>query len=338
MNETHSDSAGPETSFRPTKFRSPNYPVIGLRAAMNRARQLYKKYKKNSVPINLVHKEWDYKEYSGLGNQVVGALKAFGLVDVEGKENDRRAILTDLAYRILNRVDANDDWYDLLKKAVLEPPLYAELWAKWGDNDFPDDGLIKHYLVHDRAEGKFNPDKVDGFIANFRDSLRFSRLLPDGTIDSPTEDNSVEGERERTRSVNVGDYVRRINAGNETVSWPRLVQGFSSDGQWAYVDGCETGVPVAELTVMEPAKANTKTTLPASQPPPNPFLSQTEKLAVADGAFIKFDLPHGNSIEIRLKAKVTAQEFQKIKKIFELSELSFVQDEKSGSSSTAEQK
>ena len=35
-------------------------------------------------------------------------------------------------------------------------------------------------------------------------------------------------------------------------------------------------------------------------------------------------LPRGNVIEIRLKSKVTAAEFEKIKKLLDLSEMSFV--------------
>lgn len=45
------------------------------------------------------------------------------------------------------------------------------------------------------------------------------------------------------------------------------------------------------------------------------------------GPTVSFDLPRGNTIEIRLKAKVSPDEFAKIKKIFELSEFAFVDDE-----------
>jgi len=258
--------AADEESLRHTKHRSPNYPVIGLRAALNRAAQLYKRYKRNPVPINLAHKEWDYKEHSGLGNQVVGALRSFGLVSVEGKENDRRVSLTDLAYRIFNHGSTGSAaWHDLLKKAALEPPIYAELWAKWGGDDFPDDGLIKHYLILDREEAKFNPDKVDGFIENFRDTLRFANLLPNGTLEQEATDNVVI----KTSSVAVGDYVQWTNAGKDMFDPPQLVRGISNDGQWAFVEGSETGVPMNELTAMN-VKPDAKSSL-SPTPPPSPF-------------------------------------------------------------------
>jgi len=56
-----------------------------------------------------------------------------------------------------------------------------------------------------------------------------------------------------------------------------------------------------------------------------------QKTPLADeswtGPSVRFDLPRGNAIEIRLRSKVTPQEFQKIKRIFDLSEVAFVEDE-----------
>ena len=269
MAEMKPENAKPENGVRQTRFRSPNYPVVGLRAALNRAAQLYKKYKRNTVPINLVHKEWEYKEYSGIANQAVAALKSFGLVDVEGKENDRRVRLTEPAYRIL--LDSSDR-AELLKKAALMPPLYAELWKKWEGGEFPNNELINHYLVHDREEGKFNPDTVHGFIANFLDTLRFARLLPDGTMDGCAEEPPAADAEKRDLSVAVGTYVQWTSAGNDMFAVPRVVRGLSSDGQWAFVEGSETGVPVQELTVMETPKPMAS----AAQPPSNPFFKPAE--------------------------------------------------------------
>jgi hypothetical protein len=181
---TNDETDGGDQGAQRTKFRSPNFPVIGLRQSMNRIGQLYKRFKRNPVPIGVAHKEWEFKEHSARGNQIVGALKAFGLVDVEGQGTGRRLHLTDLAYRTMTMQPSTPDWYDLLKKAALSPPLYEELWRKW---ESAEPELIKHYLLHDRVEGKFNPDSVDSFIDDFLDSLRFSQLLPDGSID-PDDD------------------------------------------------------------------------------------------------------------------------------------------------------
>jgi hypothetical protein len=46
----------------------------------------------------------------------------------------------------------------------------------------------------------------------------------------------------------------------------------------------------------------------------------------AVGPSIKFDLPRGNVIEIRMRSKVTKEEFDKVKRIFELAEVAFLED------------
>lgn len=47
----------------------------------------------------------------------------------------------------------------------------------------------------------------------------------------------------------------------------------------------------------------------------------------AESPSIYVDLPRGNFIEIRMKAKVTKKEFEGIKRIFEMAEIAFVADE-----------
>jgi hypothetical protein len=194
----------------------------------------------------LAHKEWDYKEHSAMGNQVVGALKSFGLVDVFGTENDRKLQLTDLAYRLLNHsTQTGPDWNEMIQKSALMPPIYAELWKKWDGDEFPDNDLIRHYLVLDREEGKFNPERVDGFIDSFRDTLRFSQLLPDSPIDLPNTDGNdkmpsaggriedlneigspAENELRRTRRPKMPgtkEAVLPLDTGAVVISWPERI-------------------------------------------------------------------------------------------------------------------
>lgn len=41
---------------------------------------------------------------------------------------------------------------------------------------------------------------------------------------------------------------------------------------------------------------------------------------------IRFPLPRGNQIEIRMQAKVSKEEFEKVKRLFDLAEIAFVED------------
>jgi hypothetical protein len=56
-------------------------------------------------------------------------------------------------------------------------------------------------------------------------------------------------------------------------------------------------------------------------PPPNPFGSVAPK---SDGPFISFPLSGGNVVEIRLKQKVSFEDFKRLKSLIDLSEGSLV--------------
>lgn len=65
----------------------------------------------------------------------------------------------------------------------------------------------------------------------------------------------------------------------------------------------------------------------AATPPPNPFRTATTIPRAPDEPFISFPLSDDNSIEIRLKRRVSRKDFDRLKKLIELSEDSLVQAE-----------
>jgi hypothetical protein len=70
----------------------------------------------------------------------------------------------------------------------------------------------------------------------------------------------------------LGDLVQWTSNNQDIFPQPQAVKGFSEDGEWAFVSGTLTGVPVSELTVIErPAMNTTKT------PPANPFANEQPK-------------------------------------------------------------
>jgi hypothetical protein len=249
-----------------TKHRSPNYPVMVLREAVDRAEVILKKYRRAAVPVNLVQLEWGYKPHSSIAKQSVAALKYYGLVEVEGTGDTTRVKISDLAYRIIL---GSSDRADLLKKAALNPSLHEELWEEFGGKDFADDSLIKHYLLFDREEGKFNADAVDRFIANFRATLDYAGLLQSGKI---PEGTGKPTEERGALSISVGDFVQWTSAGTDQFPEPRRVTTISDDGQWALVEGSNTGVSMSELTIQKP-KGEPQFPTKGDHPqfPPSPF-------------------------------------------------------------------
>jgi hypothetical protein len=69
------------------------------------------------------------------------------------------------------------DRSDLLKAAALKPTLHRELWDYFREKGgIPPDDLLRHYLVWERPEPRFNEKSVGGFIADFRATLKLAKL------------------------------------------------------------------------------------------------------------------------------------------------------------------
>lgn len=157
------------------RHRSPNYPFISLERAIERAKQIYEPDKRHEVPIAVASKNrWDYKYPGSQCDQTVAALKAYGLVDVNGAGDGRTIRISDRAYRILAGAQ---DAPERIKDAALAPLIHAELWQKYSSQGIPANDLIRHYLLFDRENGTFNDDVVDGVIERFKDTISFAKLI-----------------------------------------------------------------------------------------------------------------------------------------------------------------
>jgi hypothetical protein len=270
MAEPDDDGAEQEAGVKRTKHRSPNYPAIGLETAVQKVKTIHDKFKRAQVPINIAQEEWGFRAHGGTGNQTVAALKAYGLFDVEGDGKNRRVRVSDAAYRILL---GSPDKPELLKKAAIAPALHKELWDRFADQDFPEE-LVRHYLLFDREDAKFNSDTVGGFIDDFRASLQYAGLLSAGII--PEDDGEPETPllRPLTKYAQIGDRVQVVVGGKYQFKELRAVQGVSDDGEWIFIEGMDKGVPKDQVLVMETSGEP----VPRSQMPPlNPYTSVSPK-------------------------------------------------------------
>src|SRR5205823_5827061 len=87
----------PKTTTR-RRGRSPNYPGIDLKLALERAALLWEREQHHDAPNELILKHWGYGPKSGGGSVVFAALKRFGLLEDAGAG---RSKLTQRAHAIL---------------------------------------------------------------------------------------------------------------------------------------------------------------------------------------------------------------------------------------------
>lgn len=188
-----------EKKVRKKTHRSPNFPAVSLKKAVELTGQLYGEYKKHEIPVNLVHKAWDYAEHGSAGNRCIAAIKSFGLIEVIGSGKTRKIKVSENGHRIHGNAP---DIKEILKKAALLPLLHAELWNHFNAN-IPNDDLLKNYLLWEHQPA-FNEQSVSGFISEFRDTISYAKLGSSDIIGEKAlyvEDNEVEDKPINDRSL-----------------------------------------------------------------------------------------------------------------------------------------
>ncbi len=164
------------------KTRSPNYPSINLETAVSKTNTLYQAFRRHPMPQVKVMQKLGYKPDSSVGQQVIAALKAYGLVDITGTGKTRSVAISEPGEKI---VRSHPDRPKLLQVAAFTPRIHMELLDKYysGGKETPID-VVRNYLIWERAEGKFNEQVVNQFLAQFAETILFAKQNTSGIISS----------------------------------------------------------------------------------------------------------------------------------------------------------
>jgi hypothetical protein len=98
---------------------------------------------------------------------------------------------------------------------------------------------------------------VDGFIAQFKDTIQFAKLDSSGKIDGEDKKDDEQPD--------VGDFVQWESQGIAQFVEPKFVIGKSDDGNWLFVEGSQTGIPIAQAHRVEPSPGKTADMQPNTQ-------------------------------------------------------------------------
>ncbi|MCG3129151.1 MAG: hypothetical protein CHACPFDD_04061 [Phycisphaerae bacterium] len=173
----------PEPEQERKRHRSPNYPIVAIGTAIERATKLYETNKSHPTPLAVACKLWEYKVGSSVADQNIAALRAYGLVTVTGQGDKRLIAVSDDARRIILNAPERAK---IVKRLALNPAIYKELWGQYGAS-MPNDETIKHYLLF-REAGAFNDDVVDMVIDRFKQTIQFAKLTESDIIEEKETD------------------------------------------------------------------------------------------------------------------------------------------------------
>jgi hypothetical protein len=293
----------PDDQNKSKNDRSPAYPFISLKTAIERAKELYREEKRNPAPVPVVVKHWGYKEKSSGGIQTIAALKYYGLLIDTGSGDSRKVQLSDAGLKIaMDERTISPERDNLIKQAALRPKIYAKLWETWG-SAMPSEENVNYYL---RVELKFADNVVPNFIRGYKDTISFAKLTESDKV--MAEDGSSANTGEGSYVPQVGDYVQWESQGVLQFKEPAKVLSISTDRAYAFVEGTSTGIPVKEMIrAAAPSKA------PQSLAVRVPLLPQTNMHEDV------YSLPEGRVV-VQWPGTLSAESIQEVKDYLKLLE------------------
>lgn len=221
-----------QAAAKTLRHRSPAYPSIPLRKALERVKQFYTPQREHPAPITAALDLWDFKAKSSGGLQTISALKQFGLMGELESASQRQVQLTELALRIIrDERDPSPDREALIKRAALSPKIYAEMWTKWGPG-FSADATMRFFLVQER---KFNEASIGDLIADYKDTVTFAKLTEsDKSLSADGEETPDDGIKPPSdpkppplKGTKLMDGERELTTGllSKTASFRLIVSG-----------------------------------------------------------------------------------------------------------------
>jgi hypothetical protein len=151
----------PKESRTMARSRSPNYPQIGLKEALQRVSSVYKRDYQSTLTRDLAAERLGYSGLNGKSLAVLAALGKFGLL--EGRGEDTR--VSDLAVRILAFPAGAPERVAALREAASRPELFGELDQRFASGQ-ASDGSIRAWLV---TRG-FIPPAAEAAVRAYRET------------------------------------------------------------------------------------------------------------------------------------------------------------------------
>lgn len=160
--------------------RSPNYPTVGLREAVERVGRLYEKDNKAGAPPEMAAVHIGFGKPHGQAMSVLAALKKFGLVT----KTNGRIVPTQRAIEIINLPETDPRRQKALRDAAMEPEIYRELIDQHRESGWPSEEVLSSELVTYKS---FIKRAADGLVRSLLDSIEFAGLSDASALESEEE-------------------------------------------------------------------------------------------------------------------------------------------------------
>lgn len=268
------EEAPTPTSTKRRSGRSPAYPFISVKKALDQADALRKQEGEYDSPLPSAFKAWGYGEKSSGGRQTLATLKYYGLIDVSGDGDARKVKVSDVARRILldNREDETEK-KKLIRQIALSPNAHRVIYDQY-PNGLASDGTVEHFLVF---EHHFKPDAAKELLAEYKETTEFAEVYkPDNSLDKNEEEDDNKDGRENNFEFSIGDLINWESGGQIMWKMPREVVEINEDDigdKYLKVRSSDNAIgwiPMNQAVTPENAGTPARTNVFAPPPPDNP--------------------------------------------------------------------
>lgn len=282
--------------------RSPSYPFISLKSAIDRLIAFDEYFGRHAAPANKVGLAWGMKEKSSQSFQTLAALKSFGLVVYDGSGDARMALLSADARTYL-RAQQQSIKQEALERCALNPKAIRKYWDVWGA-DRPRDPICLDELT---LRDGFTDDAARTFLSVYDATIAYAGLSKSDKVDG----DEVLGSDDEG-NIEEGDLIQWEPDGVLQFSTPKRVRATQEhEGKWwVFVDGSETGIPMTEVNLEQ--KGSGRSSSMASTPP-----ILHEDKAMAEREWLRGPLSRQTSYRLIVSGDVGATELGKLIKLLE---------------------
>lgn len=212
-----------ETEDKRARHRSPGYPTVSLMEAVERVGKLYDADGKAGAPIETALKHIGFAKAHGQAHSVLSALKKFGLVS----GGNGRIVPTQRAIEILKLPESDARRAQALKDAVSSPGIYRELIDQYRETGLPGDDSLAAELEVSKG---FNPNAVQGFVADFKASLEFAGITDLDALESEAEADDMPEPARIEPETGLKSNIKEAFVRHHSGSIPQISTPVGTDG------------------------------------------------------------------------------------------------------------
>lgn len=249
------------------KGRSPAYPGIDLKRALDLVTLVYKQERQHPVASETVAQHWKLAARSSAFLTALSAVKKFGLFEAmlqRGPQSGQVKVSNLARDIIVDEREGSQEREAAIKRAALLPDIHADLWRKY-NGELPSDANLKFDLIRNRG---FTDAGAADFISQFKRTIAFAGLGPSDELSAPVHDR-VEAEQEPSRFMpelteqmqaagfgfqkpaTRSAQMREVPIPIQGAAWPALKAAFPmSEEAWTQM--------IAVLTAMKPGLVEPK--------------------------------------------------------------------------------